>query len=276
MAGADPVLVDVDPDWLTIDVDAVAKAITPRTRAVIAVHLYGQPVDLPGLIDLCRQRGLFLIEDCAQSHGAEWQNCKLGSFGTAACFSFYPTKNLGTVGDGGMVVTNDPKVASRVRKLRQYGWERPQYSTEPGWNSRLGPIQAAILGVKLPHLDAMIERRRAIAFKYAQAFANLPVRLPTERPGGRHAYHLYVLQTADNHCRDGLIAHLSSCGIEAGIHYPVPVHLQPAYCGRVGATSLPYTEKIALTILSLPVYPELTQTQQHSVINSVLDYFSTS
>jgi len=276
MAGARPVLLDVEPGWWTIDANAVTASITPRTKAVVAVHLYGQPADLTKLVDLCQSRGLFLIEDCAQSHGAQWQGRKLGSFGTAACFSFYPTKNLGGVGDGGMVLTDDAELAARIRRLRQYGWECPQYSAEAGWNSRLGPLQAAVLEVKLPHLEAAIERRRAIASDYTRAFAGLPVRLPAERQGGRHAYHLYVLQMPDSNCREELMAHLSCRGIKAGIHYPVPIHLQPAYAGRVQAASLPHTEKIALTGLSLPVYPELTESQQHRVIKSVLDYFSAS
>lgn len=273
MSGASPVLVDVEPRWRTIDPRAVERAVVPATKAVLAVHLYGQPADVDSLRGLCDRRGLILIEDCAQAHGAKWGGRFAGTFGAAGCFSFYPTKNLGTVGDGGMVVTEEAAPSERVRMLRQYGWDRPQNSVVPGWNSRLGPLQAAILQVKLSHLEKMAERRQAIAAKYHEAFQGLPLQLPEQRPGTRHAWHLYVVRMEDPNFRGRMIEHLHSRGVAAGIHYPQPVHLQPAYLGRVGSHNLAETEALAPSVLSLPLYPELDDDRQSRIVQAVTEFF---
>jgi dTDP-4-amino-4,6-dideoxygalactose transaminase len=270
MTGAKPVLVDVELPWFTIDPNAAASAVGPRTRAIVAVHLYGQPADLTGLQALCGRCGLALIEDCAQCHGATWQGRLAGSFGTAACFSFYPSKNLGAVGDGGMVLTNDGALAGKIHMLRQYGWQQPQLSLMPGWNSRLGPLQAAILDVKLKHLPEIIKLRRQIANRYSDALADLPLILPFDREGSQHAYHLYVARCST---RRSLLEYLVAKGIVAGIHYAAPVHSQPAYAGRLETRSLTNTERIAGQILSLPLYPELTEQQQNAVISAICDFF---
>jgi dTDP-4-amino-4,6-dideoxygalactose transaminase len=273
MSGAAPVLVDVEPHWYTIDPDAAAGAIGPRTRAIIAVHLYGQPADVTRLRALCDRHNLALIEDCAQCHGAYFHGRPAGSFGDAACFSFYPTKNLGTVGDGGMVVTGDEGLAGRIAMLRQYGWKQPQYCLTPGWNSRLGPLQAAILSVKLRHLPDMIRRRRQIAARYAEGLAGLPLQLPRDRGQSQHAYHLYVAQCEDASARRNLLAHLASKRIIAGVHYPTPVHAQPAYAGRVAVRALQVTESLPDTIISLPLYPELAESTLDIIIAAVHEYF---
>jgi dTDP-4-amino-4,6-dideoxygalactose transaminase len=273
MSGAAPVLVDVEPHWHTIDPDAAASAIGPRTRAIIAVHLYGQVADVIRLRDLCDKHNLALIEDCAQSHGASWNGRPAGSFGDAACFSFYPTKNLGTIGDGGMAVTDDRELAGRIAMLRQYGWTQPQYSLTPGWNSRLGPLQAAILSVKLKHLPDMIKRRRQIAAHYAEGLGELPVGLPCDRGESQHAYHLYVAQCEDASARRNLLAHLARKNILASVHYPVPVHAQPAYAGRIAVRTMQITESLPERIISLPLYPELAEPQLDFIIATVRDYF---
>jgi dTDP-4-amino-4,6-dideoxygalactose transaminase len=273
MSGATPVLVDVEPRWRTIDPAAVEQALGPRTKAVIAVHLYGLSANLDGLQSLCARHGLLLIEDCAQAHGARWRGKIVGAFGVAACFSFYPTKNLGAVGDGGMVVTADPILAERVRSLRQYGWDRPQHSIVPGWNSRLGPLQAAILQAKLPHLERVIERRRRIATHYGEALCDVPLELPEERSGSRHAWHLYVVRVKVPALRAPLMTHLLERGVVAGIHYPEPVHTQPAYAGRIRASIMDQTEALASSVLSLPLYPELDEAGQSRVVDAVKDFF---
>jgi dTDP-4-amino-4,6-dideoxygalactose transaminase len=273
MAGAAPVLVDVEPGSRTIDPAAVARAVGPATRAVIAVHLYGQPARLDALRDICGQHRLALLEDCAQAHGACWGERRVGTVGDLGAFSFYPTKNLGGIGDGGMVVTSDDALARDLRRLRQYGWDAPQLSAVPGWNSRLDPLQAAVLGVKLPHLDGANDARRALARRYGMALRDLPLRLPADQPGCRAVHHLYVVEVADRLIRDALQAHLLAAGIAAGIHYPTPVHLQPAYAGRLRCGPLPVTEHLAATVLSLPLYPELAQAEQDQVVAAVRAFF---
>lgn len=273
MSGATPVLVDIELPACTIDPDAVEQAITSRTRAVIAVHLYGQPADIESLADICARHGVKLIEDCAQSHGATWKGRRAGGFGDAACFSFYPSKNLGTVGDGGMVLTQDHKTALRVRRLRQYGWEEPQLSIEPGWNSRMNPLAAAILGVKLRYLDGDVACRRALASRYSEALADLPLALPESRPEAEHAWHLYVIRCETGETRDALRQHLLAHNIQAGIHYPVPVHMQPAFMA-LDTGSLPNTEAVATRILSLPLYPEMLAHQQDRVISAIRSFFN--
>lgn len=273
MAGAIPVLADVAPAMRTIDPSAAEALITPRTKAIIAVHLYGHPADVDALVDLCARRSLVLIEDCAQSHAAEWKGRKVGSFGKLATFSFYPTKNLGAIGDAGMVVTDDEAIAAKLKLLRQYGWEKPQYSLVQGWNSRLDPLQAAILSVKLKHLDAQTARRRELADRYAQRLKDLPLVLPATRSDCAHAYHLYVVELADERTREALREHLTAQGIIAGIHYPFGVHEQPAYKTWIRTGTMVVTERLARTVLSLPLYPELSDADQSRVCDAVRSFF---
>lgn len=274
MAGAEPVLVDVEPARFTISLEAVRRSITPRTKAVLAVHLYGHPADLEGLVGLCSEKVIYLVEDCAQAQGGTYRDRMVGSFGAVSTFSFYPTKNLGAIGDAGMVLTKDEHVARRIRLLRQYGWETPQHSLIEGWNSRMDPLQAAILSVKLRHLPAQIERRRALAAKYTQALAGLPLTLPVELPDCRHAYHLFVIQVADVGTREGLREHLRGIGVNAGIHYPFPVHLQQAYSGALRVGTMEVTEAAAGTVLSLPLYPEMADADVDRVSSGVVAYFA--
>lgn len=273
MAGAIPVLADVDALTRTIDPRAAEALLTPRTKAVIAVHLYGHPADLGALIPLCEKHDLALIEDCAQAHAAEWNGRRVGSFGRVAAFSFYPTKNLGAIGDAGMVITSDEAVAERLRQLRQYGWRTPQHSELRGWNSRLDPMQAAILSAKLKHLTAQTSRRRAIAARYGEGLGDLPLTLPSVASDCAHAYHLFVIELADQAVRDALRAHLAASGIMAGIHYPEPVHLQPAYTG-IAHGPMTVSERLARTVLSLPLYPEMTDADADRVIGEVRAYFN--
>lgn len=264
MAGAMPVLVDIDPRSFTLDpqkledaVHAFSRSGSPgQPRAVIAVHLYGQPCDMAAIGEICKRHGLLLIEDCAQAHGAEIAGTKAGNFGDMASFSFYPTKNLGAFGDGGAVVTSDPALAERAAALRQYGWKERYLSDFSGMNSRLDEMQAAILRVRLTRLDDEIARRRAIAAAYDQALSGA-IQIPATRPGCRHAYHLYVVRSSR---RDALAAALKAGGIGTGVHYPVPVHLQKAYQERValGPGGLAHTEQAAREVLSLPIHPFLT------------------
>lgn len=255
LAGARPVLVDVHPASYTLDPAALESALGPRTQAIIAVHLYGQPADLQPIAHLAARQGVPLIEDCAQAHGALYQGRPVGGWGACGCFSFYPTKNMGAIGDGGMVVTGDPALAERLRLLREYGWRERYISSVSGWNSRLDELQAAILRVKLAHLDEDNTRRRHLAALYDDLLSGCAVARPVEMPYGRHVYHLYVVRSPQ---RDALRAHLAARGVGTGIHYPAPVHLQPAYAAlgyRPGA--LPVTERLAREVLSLPLYPEL-------------------
>ena len=269
MCGAAPVLADVDPTTCTIDPQEVRKLITGRTKAVVAVHLYGHPADLDALSAICREYGLRLIEDCAQAHGALYHGRMVGSVGDVSTFSFYPTKNLGAIGDAGMVITNDEALAGALRRIRQYGWEQPQCSLQEGWNSRLDPLQAAILSVKLRHLPAATECRRGLAAAYSKALAGLPLVLPPEIPGVEAVYHLYVVRAEDRATRDALLTHLGKNGVRAAVHYPHPVHLQPAYAGRLRTGPMPITEVLAGTVLSLPLFPELTEAGQDQVIRTI-------
>ena len=258
--GATPVLVDVDRrDW-TIDPERVRMAITPRTKAIVPVHLYGQPADMDAMLAVGRERGIPIIEDCAQAAGATYDGRHVGSLGVAGCFSFYPTKNLGAIGDGGAVVTSDAALAARVRRLRQYGWDSERATAEPGVNSRLDEMQAAILRVKLSALDADNAARRAIATRYQRELDGLPLGRPSERPRAMHVYHLYVVTSEE---REPLRRALLEEGIAAAVHYPVPGHLHRGYDDRcrVPAGGLPVTERLARTVLSLPMYPELTAEQ---------------
>lgn len=270
--GARPVLVDVEPEYQTLDPSQVERAITPRTRAILAVHLYGGAADLEALADLARRRGLRLIEDCAQAHGATFQGRRVGSFGDAACFSFYPTKNLGALGDAGAVVSRDPAVAERARLLRVYGWRQQYVSELKGINSRLDEIQAAVLSVKLRYLDQWNAARRRLAERYTARLRG--VQTPRVRPGAEHVYHLYVVRTPR---RDALRAFLAERGVGTGLHYALPTHLQPAYrdLGHK-AGSLPVTEQQAAEVLSLPLYPELTPAEVDLVIDLVNEFTAAS
>lgn len=268
-AGLVPVLADIDPGSFVMDVAQVERAITSRTKAVVAVHLYGQAVDLRPLKALCEKHDLWLVEDCAQAHGALYDGQRVGSIGDIAAFSFYPTKNLGAIGDGGLIGTNDAALAERCRLLREYGWATRYVSDIPGGNSRLDEVQAAILRVKLPHLDADNDRRRRVAERYRAGLSGLPLTLPTERAGSRHVYHLFVVRTPR---QAALIDHLRQRGIQGAIHYPVPIHLQPAYRGRIRALPLEATERAAKEIVSLPMYPELLDAEVDQVIEAVRSF----
>jgi dTDP-4-amino-4,6-dideoxygalactose transaminase len=266
MVGATPVLIDIEPDYYTMDPGELAEVLdrppagVPPIRAVIPVHLYGQPVALEPIVAACRRRGVAVVEDCAQAHGATISGRKVGTFGEIATFSFYPTKNLGALGDGGMLATQDAKLGADIAALRQYGWRTHYVSDAVGVNSRLDELQAAILRVKLSHLDAQNTRRQAIAATYDAALSATSLAAPARRAGVSHVYHLYVLRTPG---RAALQSRLRDAGIGTGIHYPTPVHLQPAYGGRValGPSGCRTTEVQARQVLSLPMYPELTDAQ---------------
>lgn len=254
--GATPVLVDADPETYTIDVSQLEMMITDRTRAIIPVHLYGHPADMDPIMTVARRRGLVVIEDACQAHGARYKGRRVGSLGHAAAFSFYPAKNLGAYGDGGIVVTNDEGVADRVRLLRDYG-QRQKYRHElRGYNRRLDTLQAAVLRVKLRYLDAWNAARRKHAHLYHQLLGSGGATLPAHAAYAEPVWHLYVVQVAD---RDALARHLAAHGIGTGVHYPVPIHLQPAY-GDLGHQrgDFPFSEHAAGRILSLPMYAELT------------------
>ena len=266
MTGATPVLVDIDPETYTMAPAALAAALTPATRAVIPVHLYGHAAEMDAICAIARD--CFMIEDCAQAHGAHYKGRPVGAFGDLACHSFYPTKNLGALGDGGAVTGRDSELLAKVRLLREYGWT-PQaryVSQVEGVNSRLDEVQAAILRVRLRYLDAENAQRRTLAALYAHLLPE-SLQKPIERPECRHVYHLYVVQ--DTH-RDALRARLTDHGIGTGIHYPVPVHLQPAYQGdRVRAHMLPVTARAAQEVLSLPMHPWLNASQIARVAEAV-------
>lgn len=269
-AGAIPVLVDVEPDFHTLDATQLTEVLSPRTRAVIAVHLYGQPADLDAIVAFCRDQKLALVEDVSQAHGASWRGQRLGSIGDIACFSCYPTKNLGAIGDAGLVATGDAGLAAKVRMLREYGWRKRYISDFAGRNSRLDELQAAILRVKLRYLDEDNAKRRAHASRYAEGLAGLGFHLPTVRQGVEHVYHLYVIRNGE---RDRLIEHLKRLGIQAGIHYPVPIHLQPAYKGRVRtAMSMHRTEALSNEVASLPLYPELEADKIEEVVAALKSF----
>jgi dTDP-4-amino-4,6-dideoxygalactose transaminase len=265
-AGATPVLVDIDPATYTMSPQAAAAAITPRTRAILPVHLYGRAADMDALSRIAAEHGLLLIEDCAQAHGARFHGQLVGTFGHAAAFSFYPTKNLGAYGDGGAVVTRDNALATRLRRLRNYGQAQRYQSLVPGMNSRLDEMQAAMLRVKLRCLDEHNACRRQIAATYDRLLMSVatPGRAPAEY---EHVYHLYVVRHTR---RDALREALAQRGIETQIHYPVPVHLQPAYLGlRYARENLPVTERAAREILSLPLYVGLTSAQIQTIAGAV-------
>lgn len=256
-AGATPVFVDIDPLTRTIDVDGVGKAMTARTKAVIPVHLFGHPADLDPLLALARGRGVTLIEDASQAHGAEYRGRRVGGLGDLGCFSFYPTKNLGAYGEGGMVVTGDEAHARAVRALRSWGDDERHSPPQAGFNYRMEALQGAVLRVKLRHLPAWTEARRRIAAAYDRALAPTGVAVPAAGPDVRPVYHCYAVETPR---RDALRRALEAEGIGTGLHYPVPIHLQ-ACCADLGgrAGDHPHAEAAAARTLSLPIYPELPQ-----------------
>ena len=273
LAGATPVLIDIDPRTYTIDPALIERAITPRTRAIIPVHLYGGAADLNPIGDLARRYHLKVIEDCAQAHGAQYADRRVGSYGDVSCFSFYPTKNLGAIGDGGLVATNNPAIAENLNLLRQYGWRERYVSEVAGWNTRLDELQAAILRVKLRHLDEDNDKRRNLAVIYDELLTGV-VTIPGEAPGTRHVYHLYAIRHPK---RAALMQFLRERGISTAIHYPVPIHLQPAYRGRLGNVgSLPETEKAAQEIVSLPMYPELSEADVKTVAEAIREFGATT
>jgi len=269
-AGAHPVFVDVDSVTQMLDPSELERAISPAVKAVVVVHLYGHPADMAPILDIARRHGVKVLEDCAHAHGARHHGRTVGSLGDAAAFSFYPTKNLGAVGDAGMVVSNDDAVAERARLLRNYGWQQDRCSEVAGYNSRLDELQAAVLLVKLQRLRAWNARRVELAARYAAWLSDV-VEVPGTQPWAEHVYHLYVIRTAR---RDELRDSLTARGIGCGIHYAPPVHRLPAY-RRLQPSSgpLPVTERLAETVLSLPMYPELKEEQVDLVGRAVCDFF---
>lgn len=267
-AGATPVFVDINPRTYNLDANRVEAAITSRTRAIMPVHLYGQPADMGTLLEIAEQYDLRIVEDCAQAHGATYRGQRVGSLGDVAAFSFYPTKNLGAYGDGGMVVTSSQAVAERLKMLRN-GGQRTRYAHEIyGINSRLDEMQAAILSVKLKHLDADNARRQQIAARYHKRLGDSPVQVPWVASDVEHVYHLYVVRPPD---REALTAQLKAQGVGAMVHYPTPTHLQGAYHDLgYPAGAFPEAEAAALEILSLPIYPELTDEEVEYVAQAVL------
>jgi dTDP-4-amino-4,6-dideoxygalactose transaminase len=265
--GAKPVFVDIEPASFTMDVTQVEAAITPRTKAIMPVHLYGQPADMDPIMEIARRHRLVVIEDAAQAHGAEYKGRRVGSIGDMGCFSFYPGKNLGAYGEGGAVVTGNPAYERTIRMLRDWGAEQKYVHQLKGYNYRLEGIQGAILRVKLRHLEAWTEARRAHAVEYSQALQGSGVGVPQAMPYARHVWHVYAVRTQD---RAGLQAALQSQEIQSGIHYPIPVHLQPAWAELNHAIGdFPHAEKAAAEVLSLPMYPELTVDQIHVVAAAV-------
>jgi dTDP-4-amino-4,6-dideoxygalactose transaminase len=266
-AGAQPILVDIDPRSFTMDPLKLEAAITPRTRAILPVHLYGQSADMDPIMEAARRHRLVVIEDAAQAHGAKYKGRPLGSIGDIACFSFYPTKNLGAYGEGGAVTTNNPEYAQKVRSLRDWGQDGKYHHLLRGYNYRMEGLQGAILRVKLRYLERWTEARRAIAAQYDRLLSNCGPELPVEMPWARHVYHLYTLKTDD---RDGLQSALKADGIQTAVHYALPAHLQPAYANLgYGKGSLPHSEAVAQQVLSLPIYPELSEAAVAKVVAGV-------
>ena len=266
-AGATPVFVDVNADDFNLNTKLIEAAITARTKAIIPVHLYGQPADMGAILKIARQHNLKVIEDASQAHGARIGGQKVGSFGDLACFSFYPGKNLGAYGDGGAVVTNDAQLAEKLRRLRNYGQQKKYVHTLAGYNSRLDTMQAAILRIKLRHLDRWTECRRAAAHKYSELLTGVDVIRPREIKGRKHVYHIYAIQHPQ---RDLLIEHLKQKGIFCGIHYPLPLPQQQPYrAHKTIPTGAPVTAELAKKIVSLPLYPEITGQQVKRVVEEI-------
>ena len=271
LVGAKPVFVDIKRDSMLMDVSQVEARITPRTKAVIPVHLYGQVADMDPLLDLAKRYNLKIVEDACQAHGAAYREQRAGSLGDAAAFSFYYSKNLGAFGEGGFISTNDPEIYRKARMIRDHGSERRYYHDLLGMNARLDEIQAVVLRAKLPHLEEYNQLRREHAALYKQLLADLPVMAPEELPGNHHIYHMYVIRAPR---RDELQAWLKDHGIGTGIHYPVPIHLQNSMShagGKIG--DLPVTEEVVGQILSLPMYPELGDEAIYTVVDSIREFY---
>jgi len=265
--GATPVFVDIEPDYFTMDPSKIEAAITPKTKAIMPVHLYGQPADMDPIMEIARRRGLTVIEDAAQAHGSDYHGRRCGSIAEIAGFSFYPGKNLGAYGEGGAITTTRADVAATCRTLRDWGQEKRYEHRLKGFNYRMDGIQGAILRVKLRHLEAWTERRRQVAEWYAAALDPDSVRLPKARPGCRHVYHVYAVRTDD---RENLRDVLGKQGIQTGVHYPIPVHLQPAHADLgYHAGDFPVAEQVAREVLSLPMFPEMTREQVQAVAEAV-------
>jgi dTDP-4-amino-4,6-dideoxygalactose transaminase len=265
--GARPVLVDIDPRSFTMDPAAVEAAITPRTKVILPVHLYGQSADMDPIMEVARRHDLVVIEDAAQAHGAQYKGRPVGSIGDMGCFSFYPGKNLGAYGEGGAVTTSNPEYARTIRMLRDWGQDRKYHHQLRGFNYRMEGFQGAILRVKLRHLERWTEARRKVVNLYNELLPDSGVEAPAEMPWGRHVYHVYTLRADD---RDGLQASLLAEGIQTGIHYPVPAHLQPAYADLgYGRGAFPRAETAAEQVLSLPLYPELSAQSVAEVAGAV-------
>ncbi|GAB6046847.1 DegT/DnrJ/EryC1/StrS family aminotransferase [Methyloparacoccus murrellii] len=264
--GATPVFVDIDPRTFNITAARVEAAITPKTRAIMPVHLFGQPCDMAPLLAVAERHGLKLIEDCAQSFGATIGGRQTGGFGLAAGFSFFPSKNLGAYGDGGLVTTDDDAIAAQVRKLRNHGSEVRYYHDAIGYNSRLDELQAVVLRVKLQHIDRFNAGRRRAARLYTEGMADLPLETPFEDGVGVHVYHQYTLLT--DH-RDAIMAALQGAGIACAIYYPVPLHRQNVFADACRGVALPHTEAVAARCLSLPIFPELTEEQVRDVVQAI-------
>ena len=271
LAGATPVLADVDPATYTLTPEAVKKCLTGRTRAVIPVHLYGQAADMAGLLALAQARRLAVVEDACQAVGSTWEGKPVGALGDAGCLSFFPTKNLGGIGDGGMVVTNRPEVAARVKRLRNHGCEEKYRHLELGYNSRLDEVQAAVLRVKLPYLKRWNEQRRNLARVYARTLNPAHAVLPAVRSGAGHVYHQYAIQVER---RDELAAHLKALGVETAVHYPLALHQQPLFAHLPSARrAFPVSENLARRILCLPITPETSATQACRVAKAINGFF---
>jgi len=268
--GAKAVLVDVDPKSYTLNPLQLEECFSKNTKAIIVVHLYGNAADLDSILTFCNSHKLFLIEDVSQAHGAKYNGKRLGSFGDFGCFSCYPTKNLGAIGDAGLVTTNSADLANKVKMLREYGWEN-RTSIYPGRNSRLDEIQATVLRVKLKYLDIDNEKRRTLAKYYSDKLSDLPIQLPSIRSGVESVFHLFVVQVEN---RQELLKYLVEESILAGIHYFLPVHLQPAYQDRIKtASDMSSTESLMHKIISLPIYPELSINDANKIVNTLKKFF---
>jgi dTDP-4-amino-4,6-dideoxygalactose transaminase len=267
--GAKPVFVDVDPITCTMNPEMVERAITPKTKAILPVHLYGQAADLQPLMEIANRHGIPLVEDCAQAHGATYRGQGVGTFGASGCFSFYPGKNLGAFGEAGAIVTNDDETASRMRALRDHAQRQRYHHAEIGYNYRMDGIQGAVLGIKLQHLDRWTDARAALAERYLSLMGGLPLHLPIPAPARRHVWHLFVVRHAN---RDAIRRQLEKVGVHTGLHYPVPLHLQEAYAdlgGKLG--DFPVAEQIGRECLTLPLYAEMTLAQQNAVVDALTE-----
>ena len=265
--GAATVYVDIDPGTFNMDVTQIEAAITPRTRAILVVHLYGQPADMDPICDIARRHNLIVIEDVAQAHGAEYKGRRVGSIGDIGCFSFYPTKNLGAAGEGGMITTSNPEFARQLSLLRNWGEEHRYWPVLKGYNYRIPAIQSAILRAKLPHLERWIEIRRGFAAEYDRLLQGTGVGLPVSLRDVRHVFCLYTIRDRD---RDRLQTSLSEAGIGTAVHYPTPVHLTPAYSeARYKAGDFPVAEACARTVLSLPLHAHMTREQVHRIAGQI-------